>query len=170
MADDYIATYLNDHLAGSGAALELLEHLEAEHSGATLGRFLAELRADIAADRQELKSLMGRLGVAESRTRKVSAWLAEKVAELKLRLDDSAGGDLRLFESLEALSLGIEGKRALWLALAAAAEDAPTLQVLDYNRLARRAEEQRGRVEAMRLEAARRTIIPGSQSGVPPSS
>jgi hypothetical protein len=161
MADQNIAIYLNDYLAGSVVALELLEHLEAEHTGTPLERFLAELRADIAADRQELLSLMGRLDVAESRSRKASAWLAEKITELKLRLDDPARGALRLFESLEALSLGIEGKRALWLALAAAAEQASALRILDYERLTRRAEEQRSRVETKRLEAAKKALIPG---------
>jgi hypothetical protein len=79
-----------------------------------------------------------------------------------LRLDDPARGALRLFEELEALSLGIEGKRSLWVALSAAAKDAPSLQLLDYERLASRAEEQRSRVEAKRLEAARKALIPGS--------
>ena len=163
MAGEHIATYLNDHLAGSVVALELLEQMIAEHAGTPLERFLAELRADIAADRQELESLMGQLHVEESRTRKASAWLAEKFTELKLRLDDPARGDLRLFESLEALSLGIEGKHALWLALAAAAEDAPSLRLLDYERLARRASEQRSRVEARRLEAAKSALSPSSR-------
>ena len=158
MASDYIATYLNDHLAGATGALELLEHLETEHAGTEVGRLAAELRADVAADRQTLESIMDRLQVAQSRTRKAAAWLGEKAAELKLRLDDPAGGSLRLFESLEALSLGIEGKRSLWRALAAAAEEAPHLRVADYEDLIRRAEEQRSRVEAARLEAARRAL------------
>lgn len=158
MANERIAVYLNDHLAGSVAALGLLEQLETGHTGTPLGRFFAELRTDIEADRQELESLMVRLGVAKSRTRKASAWLSEKFAELKLRLDDPAGGALRLFESLEALSLGIEGKHGLWLALAAAAEKEPAFRVLDYELLSRRAEEQRGRVEVVRLEAAKSAL------------
>jgi hypothetical protein len=36
---------------------------------------------------------------------------------LKLGIDDPPSGLLLLFESLEALSLGIEGKRSLWIAL-----------------------------------------------------
>ena len=158
MADEHIATYLNDHLAGSVAALELLEHLEAAHSGTPLERFFAELRADVAADQQELEGLMGRLDIAESRTRKTSAWLAEKITELKLRLDDPAGGDLRLLESLEVVAVGIDGKRALWLALAAVAEEAPGLRLVDYQRLEQRATEQRRRVEVVRLEAAKRAL------------
>jgi hypothetical protein len=160
MANEHIAIYLNDHLAGSVAALELLEQLEGGYKGTPLERLLAELRTEIAADRQDLESLMSRLNIAESRTRKASAWLVEKAAELKLRLDDPAGGALRLFESLEALSLGIEGKRGLWLTLATIAENEPAFQVLDYEHMARRAEEQRNRVEALRLEAARKALIP----------
>lgn len=36
MADDYLATYLNDHLAGSVVALELLDQLEETHSRTSL--------------------------------------------------------------------------------------------------------------------------------------
>jgi hypothetical protein len=162
MSHEHIATYLNDHLAGSLVAIELLEHLESVHKGTDIERFAAELRADIAEDRLELEALMARLKVAESRTRKATAWLSEKVTELKLKLDDPGDGLLRLLEAFEALSLGIEGKGGLWRALAAAAEDAPALQVADYEVLTRRAEEQRGRVEAERLKAARRALTPGS--------
>jgi hypothetical protein len=162
MSHEHIATYLNDHLAGSLVALELLVHLESAHKGTDIERFAAELRADIAEDRLELEALMIRLQVSESRTRKATAWLSEKVTELKLRLDDSGDGSLCLLEAFEALSLGIEGKRGLWRALAATSENTPALQVADYEVLTRRAEEQRGRVETERLKAARRALVPGT--------
>ena len=38
MTDPNLATYLNDHLAGAVAALELLEHLEKAHAGAPVAR------------------------------------------------------------------------------------------------------------------------------------
>jgi hypothetical protein len=161
MANEHIATYLNDHLAGSVVAIELLEHLEAAHAETDIGRFAAELRADVSADRRELEALMESLQVTESRTRKVSAWLSEKMTELKLRLDDPGDGALRLLEALEAVSLGIEGKLGLWRALAAASEGAPPLQEFDYERLAQRAIDQRNRVEAERLKAAKRALVPG---------
>jgi hypothetical protein len=158
MAGQHAATYLNDHLAGSVAALELLEHLERAHAGTPVASFAAGLRADILADRQQLEALMTRLEVAASRPRKAAAWLAEKATELKLGLDDAAGGPLRLLEVCDAVSVGIEGKRLLWRALAAAAEAAPRLRGTDYARLEQRADEQRGRVEAVRLEAARAAL------------
>src|SRR5436309_1339004 len=123
---DPVATYLNDHLAGSVAAIDLLEHLERSHAGTDLAPFFARLRADILADRDELAALMDRLGVTPSRVRKAVAWVAEKFTRLKLHLDDAADGAFRLLESVEAVALGIEGKRALWRSLAAAAELAPS--------------------------------------------
>jgi hypothetical protein len=160
MADEHIATYLNDHLAGSVVALELLEHLETAHADTALETFFAALRADIKADRQELEALMKQLDIAESSTRKATAWLTEKVTEIKLHVDDPAGGALRLLEACEAVSLGIEGKLALWQALALVAEDEPRLHILDYERLIERAVDQRNRVEEVRLEAAKRALRP----------
>ena len=156
MANQNLATYLNDHLAGSVAALELLEYLEKTQTGKAMGRFVPELRADIAADRRE--ALMARLHIAASPSRAAAARLAERMTEIKLRLDDPAGGALRLLEILEALSAGIEGKRLLWRALAAVAEDAPALRLTDYGRLEQRAQEQRQRVEMARLETAKTAL------------
>ena len=73
MANEHIATYLNDHLAGSVVALELLEHLEGAHADTPLADFFSNLRSEIAADREELESLIGRLHISQSRTRKASA-------------------------------------------------------------------------------------------------
>jgi hypothetical protein len=160
MADEHLATYLNDHLAGSVLAVDLLERLEAADTDMTDS--LTALRNDIEADRRELQALMSRLGIVESRSRKVSGWLAEKLTQLKLRVvDDRAGGSLWLLESLEAVALGVDGKLALWRALSAAADVAPELQSADYQRLTRRAEEQRQRIEVLRLEAAKAALAPG---------
>jgi hypothetical protein len=156
MVNENLATYLNDHLAGSVVAIELLERLEA--AGTDMTATLAQVRADIEADRAEVRELMRRLQIAESRPRKVTGWITEKFSQLKLRLDDPAGGSLRLLESLELVALGIQGKLALWRALSAAAEVEPALRVVDYERLARRAQDQWQRVEVLRLEAAKAAL------------
>ncbi|MGB7923674.1 MAG: hypothetical protein WCF57_10560 [Pyrinomonadaceae bacterium] len=158
MANEHIATYLNDHLAGSVVAIELLEHLEAAHEGTEISSFVVKLRADIEADRRELESLMERLGITQSPARKASAWMAEKITQIKLRLDDPAGGAFRLFEALEAVEIGIEGKRGLWRALQVASENAPGLRGVDYERLAQRAKDQHQIMEAARLEAAKAAL------------
>jgi len=50
MANKQIATYLNDHLTGSGVALELLEYVERAHAGPPLERFFAKLQEEVKAD------------------------------------------------------------------------------------------------------------------------
>src|SRR4051794_17542321 len=108
MSNAYLSTYLNDHLAGSVAALEMLAQLETSHRDTDMERVFASLIVDISADRDELLSLMGRLNIGVSTSRSVTGWLADKATQLKLRLDDPRKGALRLLESVEAVSLGIE--------------------------------------------------------------
>lgn len=161
MPEKHIATYLNDHLAGSVTALDLLENLAGRHSGTPLEPFFRDLYADIVADREELEGVMKRLGVGASQPRRAAAWLASKMAELKLRLDDPSGGPLGLLEAVEAVSLGIEGKRSLWRSLAAVAEDDSAVRGPDYAALEERALEQRRRLEPVRLDAARTALKTG---------
>jgi len=156
MSQDHLATYLNDHLAGSLTAIEILDHLIEEAKD--IGPFLASLKTDIEADRQDLVNLMALLDIPQSRIRKVSGWLAEQLVEAKLEVDDQSGGSLRRLERLEALALGIDGKLALWQTLEAASSVDPRLQRLDYGRLSQRAREQRANVESLRIDAARSAL------------
>src|SRR6476469_4182765 len=112
-----LATYLNDYMAGAVAGIEIAKHLEESAVDAETRTELASVRAEIEADEKELSDLAIRLGIEQSSVRKAAGWLSEKAAEIKLRFDDLSGGELRTYEALEALSLGSEGKRSLWLAL-----------------------------------------------------
>jgi hypothetical protein len=158
MSTPSLVGYLNDHLAGSVVALELLEHLIPHHQGTDLGAVLADLRREIAEDQDVLRRLIDELG-GESLLKKAGAWVAEKVARLKIA--PTGSDQLALLEALETLTLGILGKRALWRALAMvrSRSDAP-LARLDLEHLERRAETQYAQAEAQRLQAARRVIAP----------
>jgi hypothetical protein len=147
-----LSDYLNDHLAGAVGALELLDHLIHACQGKPLERFFRDLRRDIEEDRAQLKELMAKLDIAESTVRKAGAWLAEKLSRTKIELGE---GDIGIFLALEALIIGITGKRSLWRALEAASRTMPGLARLDYSGLEKRAIEQCERVEARRLEIAR---------------
>ena len=150
-----LASYLNDHLAGSVGALELLDRLVETYEGEPLQVFFQELRSDIQSDQEKLQELIEGLGAEESAVRKAGAWLAEKLSRPKMALGDGSEEELGLFLALEALALGITGKRSLWRALQAVSEGAPHLAGLDYSELEKRALEQWERVEAKRLETAR---------------
>jgi hypothetical protein len=147
-----LSDYLNDHLAGSVGALELLDRLTEACAGKPLERFFRDLRREVGEDQAQLKGLMAKLGVDESTVRKAGAWLAEKLSRPKIELGE---GDIGIFLALEALIIGITGKRSLWRALEAASRTMPGLARLDYSGLEKRAIEQCERVEARRLELAR---------------
>jgi hypothetical protein len=151
MSHEFLTTYLNDHLAGSQAALEVVALLRTIDDSSVW----RDVEADISADRGELERAMHTMGAAPSTLRGAAAWTAEKLAEMKMRVDDPAGGALRRLELIEALAMGIDGKRALWTALQKAAERTSALGVLDYPRLIARADGQRRVVEEQRLEVAK---------------
>jgi hypothetical protein len=147
-----LQTYLNDHLAGSVGALEMLDHHIASLESPEMRTFLARLREEIGEDQNELKELLHRVNGRESDLRKAGAWLVEKLGRSKLQGEEN---DLGFMQMLETLSLGILGKRAMWRTLAAAMRGGVAeLRGVDYPRLEARAGEQFARVEAKIFERA----------------
>jgi hypothetical protein len=145
-------TYLNDHLAGSVAAIELLDNLIEHHSEDRFGKIFRDLRDEIEADQETLRNLIRKLGAKESAVRKAGAWLAEKFSRVKIGdADDSA----ELLQALEGLALGISGKQLLWRSLAAIEANFPALQGSDFSELEKRAHDQFERVERLRMQMVR---------------
>lgn len=156
-----LSNYLNDHLAGSVGALELLDRVIDVYQGKPLERFFRDLRNEIDADQETLKELIAQLGEKESTVRKAGAWIVEKLSRAKIQLGETREGEMGLFLALEGVALGISGKRSLWRALATASETAPHLRGPAYATLEKRAVEQHDRVEAQRLEVAREVFKSG---------
>jgi hypothetical protein len=146
-----LASYLNDHLAGSVGALELLEHWVDVQKGKPLGAFFAKTEREIKADQDKLRDVMRSLGIEESKVRRVGAWAAEKLGRARLIIAGDEPGRLGLVLTLEGLIVGVTGKKLLWRALAAA--NLPQLNGYDFEELQRRAEQQIERIEAERMRA-----------------
>jgi hypothetical protein len=129
-----LSIYLNDHLSGATAGVELARRV-------TPG----ELADEIEEDRDVLLEVMQRLSVGRDRARIAVGWGTEKIMRLKPG---------PRFEDLETLSLGVEGKLALWAVLQHACGDDARLRGIDLDALSARARSQRGRIEQQRLNAA----------------
>jgi hypothetical protein len=161
MADDsrrYLAIYLNDHLAGSTTAIELVRRAVREHEGTELGAFFAELGAEIEQDRDALKALMAANGAEQQRVKLVAAWTAEKAGRLKFNGALLRRSPLSPFVELETLAVGIHGKELLWRALRDNAADEATAGRLDE--LIARAQRQGEAVERHRIEAGTQALSP----------
>jgi hypothetical protein len=149
-------SYLNDHLAGSISALELIAHWVKVHKGEPLGSFFAETEREIKADQDTLRDVMRALGVEESKMRQAGAWAAEKVGRARLIIAGDEQGSLGLVLTLEGLIMGVTGKKLMWRTLAAA--KLPELNDYNFDEPQRRAEQQIERIEAERIRAVSQTF------------
>ena len=77
-------SYLNDHLAGSISALELIAHWAEVHKGEPLGSFFWKSKGRSKQIKKRCATSCVTLGVEESKMRKVAAWAAEKVGRARL--------------------------------------------------------------------------------------
>jgi hypothetical protein len=160
LSDKPLDVYLNDHLAGARFGSDLARRL-AGRVGGTAMNALAE---EIETDRDTLQQLMDQLETTRNPVKEAATWVAEKVSHVKLSGLSAGHDEFGLFMALETLSLGVEGKAALWSALADIADDYPALRNVDLVALRERALAQRRVLEAERFAAARRAFT-GTGSG-----
>jgi hypothetical protein len=160
MNEKYLRIYLQDHLAGSTAGLELARRTRDENKdNPDYSEPLARIADEIDADRRHLERIMETLGFGADKLKNVGAWAFEKVGRLKLNGELTSYSPLSRLVELEGLLTGITGKRALWLALLQVAPSEPRLDADLLGRLSDRAEEQRATVEALREKAARDAFL-----------
>jgi hypothetical protein len=152
---EQLEVYLNDHLAGSAAGIELARKLADNNQGTPLGDDLANVLRDIGQDREALKQLMARLEIKQHPVKDAAGRVLERLSRLRLSPALTGSDELTRLLECEALSLGIEGKLCMWLALKEAAAANPRLAGTDFDRLIERARGQRRAVEGHRLAAAR---------------
>jgi hypothetical protein len=162
MSNEVLGTYLNDHLAGANAGVEMARRLHERAGTGPDAVALGQLAEEIEHDRNELRGLIVQLGEAGHPMKKAAGRFVGKVHRLAVAKLQYGDEDLGMLLETEALALGIAGKLALWEALLAVAPGYPQLVEADLTRLAARAREQHGRIQTIRLAAARRTFTPPS--------
>jgi uncharacterized protein YoaH (UPF0181 family) len=153
-SSELLGTYLNDHLAGAAAGVELASKLGANHEGTPFGNAVAAVAEEIRADRETLQALMERLGIGKSPVKQAAGWVFEKATRLRFNQRLTGSDELTRLLETETLSLGIEGKLAMWQALKGIDGLDAELGRADFDRLIFRARQQREALEPYRLEAA----------------
>ena len=149
--DKYLAIYFNDHLAGATVGLELAKRIRGQNEGNELGTFMEGLVEEIAEDRDALREFMETIDAGKDPIKVAGGWIAEKLGRLKLNGQILGSSPLSPVIELEALSLGIEGKRSLWISLL---ESQPErFGAVRLQELIDRAERQRKGVEQHRRSA-----------------
>ena len=152
--NELLETYLNDHLAGATAGVDLAREIASDTEGTPVAAVMRQLADDIEADRTVLEGLITSLDFEQHTVKQAAAWMAEKMSRLRLNRVSAGSHELALLMSLETLSMGVEGKRCLWQALEEIAPKEPAVAAVDLPRLVKRAVAQQELLETYRRAVA----------------
>jgi hypothetical protein len=164
MPTNALRRYLQDHLAGSVAALQLMETLADHERGLPLEQKLRGLHYEVTEEQERLKVILARLEGEESSLKRATAWLTEKLHRGRLALMERTDPALARLEGLESLALGLQGKLALYRALEDVVPDEPRLGGYPFAALQARTLIQHAMVEQERVAAARTAFADGGGS------
>jgi hypothetical protein len=106
--------YLREHLAGARVATAIVDQLRATHPGTSVAALAARLFDELHDEQNVLISLLADCGASPRAFKPAAGDVAGAAVK------DAAGGspgDPGLFRTLEALAIGVQGKRCLWRAL-----------------------------------------------------
>jgi hypothetical protein len=162
---DLLGIYLNDHLAGATAGMELARRAaKAAKAGDTAGP-LRTFAAEVTEDRRALLDMMAALGVPVRSYKVWSAWIGEKAGRFKLNGRLLTRSPLSDLLELEILRLAVEGKAAGWRTLRTLAGPGRKLDAGRLDELISRAHRQAEMLEDLRIRRASRIFGGESAAG-----
>ena len=110
---EVLGTYLNNHLAGANAGVEMARRLHKRAVAGPDADALGRLAEEIDHDRNELRGLIERLGKAGHPIKKAAGWFVGKAHRLAVTKLLTGDEDLSMLLETETLALGIAGKLEL---------------------------------------------------------
>ncbi|MDQ3663648.1 MAG: hypothetical protein M3353_03180 [Actinomycetota bacterium] len=156
--DRLLATYLNEHLFGSTAGLDLFRRVARSHRGTELGDKLQRLADEVQTDRDALLSIMADLEITPSRLRVAVGHTVERLGRLKPNGTLIRRSPLTDLLEIEALRVAVLAKTAGWEVLREVAAREARLSRDTICDLLDRANDQRERLGELHLEVGRRTL------------
>jgi hypothetical protein len=164
-AQDPLGIYLNDHLAGATAGLELARRVAGARHVPVTGPELQRFAEEVAEDRDALLRIMAALGVPVRSYKVWAAWAGEKAGRLKPNGHLTARSPLSNLEELEILRLGVEGKATGWRTVRMLADRDGRLDAAELDELMARARRQADFLEEARVRAAQQVIATSETAG-----
>lgn len=132
MKDTYLVTYLNDHLAGSVAGIELARRCLSENRGTEFEGFFQELVAGLRQEQAILKQLIARLDASPSTVKMLGGWFIEKAGRLKMNDSFFRYSALSRVIELEALVMGLQAQLRMWSILEAYRSEDPRFVGINF--------------------------------------
>ena len=150
-----LIAYLRDHLSGSDVALRVVHRLDSTHQGTEDGPLFRRLSKELEEDRAVVRTLLAQLGASGQSIKRAAGYASGTV------LSVTAGGepgDLSLLRTLEALAIGVQGKRCMWRALQSLRTVPSTVQGMNFAELEAKAVHQWEAIEERRRALVERTF------------
>lgn len=142
--------YLEDHLAGADVGLAIASRLERAHAGTEVSAVMGRMAGDIRGERALVADALQRLDGSPDLVRRamgIAGSLGRHAGSLPFVPEPS------LLEDLEALAVGVWGKRLLWGAIGRVQESEGGFDGIDVDELAAKAEQQEKDILALRQTA-----------------
>jgi hypothetical protein len=109
-----LIAYLRDHLSGSDVAVAVVHRLvSTDHSAADRPLF-QRLVNEFEEDRAVVRAVLNELGASGRSIKRAAGVVSGAMLSVTA---GGAPGELSLLRTLEALSIGVQGKRCMWRAL-----------------------------------------------------
>lgn len=155
--ETFLRIYLNDHLAASAGWIALARRTQRSNPDGELGRFLAELVAELVEERASLERFLHVFGLRRNPVKEGLLRAAVGAGRLKLNGRLRSYSDLSRVLELEGLAFALTSRRALWTNLRETGRAFP----VDLDELIGRVTRRQEALERLRLEAARRAFGTG---------
>ena len=109
-----LVIYLREHLSGADAAVQVVDRLRRNQSSLEDRPLFEFLHASLRNDCDAVTALLLSLGESPRSLKRIAGYAS---GSLLKRIAGGSPGELSLFRTLEALAIGVQGKRCLWRAL-----------------------------------------------------
>jgi hypothetical protein len=150
-----LQAYLLDHMAGADAALHVVARLRRSHREGQDAGLFTRLVDEFTGERAILADLLRCLGARPHSFKRLAAHAGGRLATMVAHGDES---DLTLFRTVEALCVGVQGKRCLWRSLQALSPAVSNVTLQQLRALESQALDQWDQLDDYRRSLAARTF------------
>jgi hypothetical protein len=150
-----LIAYLRDHLGGADMAIRVVHRLGSANRGPEDGTLLRRLAKEFDEDHSVVRTLLTQLGASGRSVKRAAGFASGAVLSVPA---GGEPGDLSLLRTLEALAIGVQGKRCMWRALQSLRTGPPTVGGMDFVELEAKAVRQWEAIEGRRRALVARTF------------
>ena len=162
-----LIAYLRDHLSGADMAIRVVHRLGSTNRSAEDATLFRRLSKEFEEDHSVVRTLLTHLGASGRSIKRAAGFAAGAVLSVPA---GGEPGDLSLLRTLEALAIGVQGKRCMWRALQNLRTVPSSVDGTNFVELEAKAIRQWEAIEERRRALARNLFRRCGACGTSPSS